>query len=137
MLISGIDLSKHSILLYDGDCMFCSCSVQFILNRDKKGHFKFASLQSHIGKELTSKHTIGKLPDSLILFDPKGIHFKSRAALKVCKKLSGLWKIFSIFLLIPAFILDPIYDFIARHRLKIIKNSCTLPTKEFNDRFLS
>ncbi|MCH2207486.1 MAG: DUF393 domain-containing protein [Lentisphaerales bacterium] len=137
MLIPGIDLTKHSILLYDGDCLFCSHSVHFILKRDKPGHFKFASLKSDIGQQLIKEHTSGELPDSLILFNQEGIHFKSRAALRVCTKLSGLWKLFSIFLIIPAFILDPIYDFIARHRQKIIKNSCALPSKEFNDRFLS
>ena len=134
---AGVDLNIHSILLYDGDCLFCSSSVNFIINRDKAGYFKFTSIQSDIGQEIIKKHITTPIPDSLILLNNHGIHFKSRAALKVCKKLNGLWKIFSIALIIPAFLLDPIYDFIARHRHKIIKNSCAVPDKEFKDRFLS
>ena len=137
MIKSAVDLHHHSILLYDGDCLFCSHSVNFIMKRDKTGHFKFASLQSAVGRNLIEKNVTTALPDSLILFDAKGIHYKSRAALKVCKKLNGFWKLFSILLILPAFILDPFYDFIARHRKKIIKHSCTIPKKEFKDRFLN
>ena len=137
MAYENVDLSKYSILLYDGDCNFCSNSVQFIIKRDKTGHFKFASLQSKTGEMLIASNAGGNIPDSLVLYDTKGIHFKSRAALRVCIHLNHIWKIFSLFLIIPAFILDPLYDFIAKNRHKIIKNSCSLASKEFNDRFLS
>lgn len=137
MSYADVNLAEHSVLLYDGDCSFCSNSVQFIIKRDKHAHFKFSSLQSKTGEQIIATLENKILPDSLILVDQKGIHFKSRAALRVCIHLNSLWKIFSIFLILPAFILDPIYDFIARNRHRIVKNSCALPNKDFNDRFLS
>ena len=133
-----IDLSQNSILLFDGDCLFCNNSVVFILQRDRNAFFKFTSLQSEVGQKLVaSKLGDSDLPDSMILINSKGVYFKSRAALKVCQKLDGFWKIFSLLLIIPAFVLDPIYDFIARHRMKLVKNACQLPDKGFKDRFLS
>ena len=131
-----VDLSQHSILLFDGDCHLCSSSVRFILQRDKKGYFKFASLQSDAGRQLIQEYTTEAPPDSMILISSEGVFFRSQASFKICKHLNGLWKCLIILKIFPKFILDPLYDIIARHRSKLFKSSCLLSDKDFKDRFL-
>ncbi|WP_087974232.1 thiol-disulfide oxidoreductase DCC family protein [Oceanobacillus rekensis] len=126
------------IILFDGDCNFCDKSVQFIIKRDPKGHFKFASLQSDIGMELFNKHHIPEDIDSMVLIEDDTYYFKSSAALRICKNLKGAWKIPYILLVIPKKIRDFFYELIANNRYKWFgkKESCTLPLREERKRFL-
>ena len=55
------------IVLFDGDCNFCNRSVQFIYERDKKGIFRFASLQSARGREFLAKHNLDTLDLSTLV----------------------------------------------------------------------
>ena len=83
----------EKVILFDGECNFCDQSVQFIIKRDPIGYFKFASLQSDIGKELLNKYNAPKDIDSFVLIEDNNCYFKSSAALRVCKNLKGGWKI--------------------------------------------
>jgi predicted DCC family thiol-disulfide oxidoreductase YuxK len=49
---------KH-IILFDGACNFCSFWVKFVVKRDRKDVFRFASLQSDVGQKLLSKYNLG------------------------------------------------------------------------------
>jgi predicted DCC family thiol-disulfide oxidoreductase YuxK len=125
------------IVLFDGECNFCNRSVQFIYERDKKGAFRFASLQSKIGAELLSKHGLADLGVSSVVFikDDKA-YIKSSAGLRICKHLKGLWPVMIIFLVVPKFIRDWVYDGIAKRRNKFVKEKCAVPTGEFKARFI-
>ena len=48
------EVKDHAVVLFDGVCNLCTWSVQFIVKRDPAGKFRFASLQSDLGKELVS-----------------------------------------------------------------------------------
>jgi predicted DCC family thiol-disulfide oxidoreductase YuxK len=126
------------IILFDGECNFCDQSVQFIIKRDPKGHFKFASLQSDIGKELLNKHNTPEDIDSFVLIEDNNCYFKSSAALRVCKNLKGVWKIPYVLLVIPKPIRDFFYGLISKNRYKWFgkKESCMLPSPEERKRFL-
>ncbi|MGE8207168.1 thiol-disulfide oxidoreductase DCC family protein [Heyndrickxia sp. NPDC080065] len=126
------------IILFDGVCNFCNSSVQFIIKRDPAGCFKFASLQSEIGKKLLREHGIHDEIDSFVLIEDNTYYIKSSAALRMCKNLQGLWRLLYLFLIIPPPIRDFFYDLIAKNRYKWfgIRESCMLPTKEERDRFL-
>ena len=39
------------VILFDGVCNFCSFWVRFVIRRDPKGLFRFAPLQSPMGRE--------------------------------------------------------------------------------------
>lgn len=73
------------IILFDGDCNFCDCAVQFIIKNDKKGYFKFASLQSEIGICLLNKYSAPHDIDSIFLLENNKYHYKSSAVLRICK----------------------------------------------------
>lgn len=126
------------IILFDGICNFCNSSVRFIIDRDPKGVFHFASLQSEIGQELLEKHNIPKMTDSLVLVDEQQAYIESTAALKVSTKLTWPWKAFGLFLIIPKPLRDSIYRMIAKNRYKWFgkQESCMLPSENIRDRFL-
>lgn len=127
------------IVLFDGDCNFCNANVQFIIKRDPVAHFHFTSLQSDIGKQLIKEHAIHADTDSLVLIENNKAYVKSTAALRIAKKLDGLWHLLFIFILIPRKLRDVVYDFIATNRYKWFgknEDACTLPSPEIRQRFL-
>lgn len=101
----------------------------------------FAPLQSETGKKIIEKfNTDTALIDSIILYNPakNSINYKSRAALKIAAKLSFPTNILAIFLIVPNFIRNWVYDFIAKNRYKWYgkKDACMIPTPELKSRFL-
>jgi predicted DCC family thiol-disulfide oxidoreductase YuxK len=130
---------KH-IVLFDGVCNFCNDSVRFVIKRDKKDLYRFASLQSDLGKTLTSERGINtEIIDSIILIQPgEAYHIKSDAALEIAKNLSGLYPVLSVFQFLPVGFRNFFYDFIARNRYKWFgkKEVCPMPTKEEREKFL-
>jgi len=129
------------IVLFDGDCNFCDASVQFIIKRDPVAHFQFTSLQSDKGIKLIETYGIPKEVDSLVLIEKGKAYVKSSAALRIAKKLDGLWHLLFIFMLVPRKIRDTAYDFISTNRYKWFgkkdhEAACALPTPDERKRFL-
>jgi len=127
------------IILFDGVCNFCNGAITFIIQRDKKDIFRYAPLQSEIGKELASKHHIDlDKVDSIILVTEDKAYAKSTAALRIAKQLSAGWPLLAVFLILPRFLRDGVYDFIARNRYKWFgkKEACMIPTPELKSKFL-
>ncbi len=132
-------LQNKTILLFDGYCNFCSNTVQFILKHEKKQDLFFASLQSEAGVELLKKHSIDPAKtDSLVFIEHDMASVKSSAALKVAKRLKGLYPALYAFMIVPAFLRNVVYDFIARNRYKWFgkSDSCMLPDASVKKRFL-
>ena len=136
-----IDIPKHKdLILFDGVCNLCSSSVQYVIERDKENKFVFASLQSDLGQHILKTHHINpEKTDSIILYrHGKGVRVKSTAALLIAKQLGVPTNLLSIFLIIPSFIRNVVYDFIAKNRYKWYgkQESCWLPTAELKAKFL-
>ena len=132
-------LKNNQIVLFDGLCILCSNSVKFIIRHDPMAIFKFAPFQSKYGETICIKHNLStNMPESIILIDKGQIYDKSTAALKVAKKLNGLWPVFYVFIIIPKPIRDFFYDLIARHRYKLFgnKDTCMIPDKRYLQRFI-
>ena len=131
-------IMKMAIVLFDGECNFCDASVQFILKHDPKGIFKFASLKSEIGQQLLNDFNVPQNMDGIVLIEGNGFYTRSTAALKIARQLTGLWKFFYTFIIIPKFLRDSVYSVIAKNRYKWFgkKDSCMLPTPEQRKRFL-
>ena len=126
------------IILFDGVCNLCNNSVQFIVKRDPTAKFNFAAIQSEIGEKLLRQHGFHQAVNSFILIENDRIYLKSSAALRVCGKLQGLWKLLVIFQIIPPFIRDIFYDAVAKNRYRWFgkKDSCMIPSPELKKRFL-
>ncbi|MGM8366191.1 thiol-disulfide oxidoreductase DCC family protein [Virgibacillus sp. W0181] len=125
-------------MLFDGDCSFCNRSVKFIIKRDSQEFFKFASLDSDIGKKYKRQFNIPEHMDSMILIVENNWYAKSSAALRISKHLTGLWKMAYILLIIPKPVRDSAYNIIAsnRHRFFDQNKSCELPGEDIKKRFL-
>lgn len=126
--------------MFDGVCNLCNGAVQFVIKRDNKNQFLFASLQSEEGKQLLEEHDFPtKKMDSFFLVEDGKVHERSTAALKVLKKLNGFWGLFYGFIIIPKFIRDGVYNIIARNRYQWFgrKDDCMIPTPELKAKFLN
>ena len=127
------------IILFDGVCNFCNAMVNFIIREDKKNVFRFATLQSESGKSLLARHQIDwKANDSFVLIEKDKAYQKSKASLRVYHKLSWYWKWTQVFWIVPKFLRDAVYNFIARNRYKWFgkKEECMIPTPAVKERFL-
>ncbi|MFA7447501.1 MAG: thiol-disulfide oxidoreductase DCC family protein [Weeksellaceae bacterium] len=132
-------MKSSKIVLFDGICNLCNSSVQLIIQNDSKNLFQFASLQSEFGQKFLQENN---LPDdafkSIVLIDGEKFYTKSEAVLRIGKELKGIYKVLGIFLWVPKFIRDFVYDYIARNRYKWYgkRNSCWIPTAELKQKFL-
>ncbi|MDP5045025.1 MAG: thiol-disulfide oxidoreductase DCC family protein [Leeuwenhoekiella sp.] len=127
------------IILFDGVCNLCNGAINFVIKQDSKAVFKFASLQSETGMRLLKKHKIDpQKTDSIILVEEDKVSVKSTAALRISRFLDKGYPLLYGFMIIPGFIRNYVYDFIARNRYKWFgkKESCMIPTPELKSRFL-
>ena len=129
----------HSIILFDGVCNLCNGAVNFVIKRDPRNVFKFTPLQEKQGVLLLKTHAVDtqKL-DSIVLIENEKVYVKSSAALRIARKISNLWPLFFVLLIIPSFIRDGVYDFIAKNRYKWFgkKEQCMIPTQGLREKFL-
>jgi predicted DCC family thiol-disulfide oxidoreductase YuxK len=131
--------TEKKIILFDGVCNLCNSSVTFVIQRDKKDLFRFAALQEPAGQLLIEKHQIDiAKTDSIILIDGDKAYVKSTAALKVARHLGGAYPLLYGFMIIPNFIRNWVYDYVAKNRYKWYgkKESCMIPTPELKSKFL-
>ena len=129
----------YSIILFDGVCNLCNRSVQFIIKRDKLKKFRFASLQGKTGQAILEQFNLSKdAYNSFILVDKEKVYTRSAAALEVFKRLGGAWKLLYALVIVPKFIRDGLYNWIARNRYKWYgkKEECMVPTPELKNRFM-
>ncbi len=117
---------NQSIVLFDGVCNLCNSAVAFIIKRDKKKIFKLSPLQSSLSEELNQEFHFNQLQlNSIVLIENNKVYYKSTAALRIVKKLSGPIRLLYIFIFIPPFIRDAVYMVIAKNRyLWFGKTSC-------------
>src|SRR5258705_4856366 len=134
-----MEADKRKIVLFDGVCNLCNRGVQFIIKRDKKKQFRFATLQGNTGSDLLKKFDLpANVFNSFILIEGDKVYTRSTAALRVAKKLSGSWKLLYGLMIIPRFIRNFVYNVIAKNRYKWFgkRDKCMVPAPELKERFL-
>jgi predicted DCC family thiol-disulfide oxidoreductase YuxK len=131
--------SEAPIVLFDGICNFCNGMVNFLIKQDKKKIFRFAALQSGAAQNLLAQYNLAKTDfDSFLLLDKGKVYKYSTAALRLGNRLPWYWKWTQLFWIIPEFIRDGVYRFIAKNRYNWFgkKEACMIPTPEMQSRFL-
>ena len=134
-----LNTPSRPTIFFDGVCNLCTGSVQFIIKHDPKHYFRFASLQSELGQQVLQQFNLPSAEfGSFILLEEGKIYTKSTAALRVTKKLDGLWPVLFSFMIVPPFIRNWVYTFIAKNRYRWFgkKESCWLPNVELSNLFL-
>jgi predicted DCC family thiol-disulfide oxidoreductase YuxK len=131
---------KNDIIFYDGVCNLCDASIDFIMKRDKNNRFLVGALQDEYSRRVLAQHQVdANYLDSLVLLQDGEIYYKSTAALKIARALSGLWPVFYPLINLPKGFRDTIYDWVASNRYSWFgkRNTCRLPTHQERARFLS
>lgn len=133
--------NEHPVVLFDGVCNLCNGTVQFVIRRDRAQRFRFAPLQSEAAARACAAAGVaapGSEPGSMLLILGDRVVDRSTAALHIARRLPFPWPLFSVFLLVPRFLRDLVYRFVARNRYRWFgKNeSCMVPTPELRGRFL-
>lgn len=115
-----------------------------MLKRDKRDHFRFASLQSDFAKRLLTRQ--GLDPDDLDTVyvaknygqpDEKMLA-RSDAILFLLKQLGGFWKLAAVGKILPRLLRDGMYELVARNRYQVFGKyeSCMLPEPRHRTKFL-
>jgi predicted DCC family thiol-disulfide oxidoreductase YuxK len=130
---------QNGVILFDGVCNFCNSSINFVMDRDPSGFFKFGALQSEEGIALLKKAGYqSEYLDSVLLLQDGHVYRDSEAALRITRKMTGLWPLMFGFIIVPRVIRDAVYNWIARNRYRWFgkMDSCRMPTPEIRSRFI-
>ncbi len=132
---------NKKIILFDGMCNLCNNCVLKVIRFDTKNNFVFCALQSEIGREIIRDLKIDLLKmDSILLYEsPNNYTYKATAVLKIMNAFDGWWNLTQICWIIPPFLRNLIYDFIAKNRYKWFgkREICMRPTPALEKRFLT
>ena len=131
-------IENKKIIFYDGLCSMCNRFVRILITLDKKEKFLLASLQGKNGKILQKKFSKELHEVDSVIFYNKQVYTKTSAVINILSELGGIYKLAYIFNIIPSFISDSIYDYIARNRFQWFGklDKCPMPEKKNISRFL-
>jgi len=142
VLASSDDLSSPSdcaIVLFDGVCNLCNGAVNFIIDRDPAGYFRFAPLQSETAQEHLPPGTSPRdALGTIVLIEDGHTYVRSTAALRIARRLTSPWPLLYVFVAVPRPLRDTVYRWIAANRYRWFgrRDRCRVPTPELDDRFL-
>jgi predicted DCC family thiol-disulfide oxidoreductase YuxK len=130
--------TNETIIFFDGVCNLCSGAVKFVLKRDQKHRFKFASLQSDFARERLSEFGLRESLETIVLIQNGVVYKKSDAALNIVRQLDFPWPILYVLKIFPKAVRDFLYEFVATHRYRWFGKSdhCLLPAPELAERFV-
>jgi predicted DCC family thiol-disulfide oxidoreductase YuxK len=126
-------------ILFDGVCNLCNGFVRFVIARDPAAHFRFAALSSPSAERaLREAGVTPPIPDTIVLLDDGVAYFRSDAPLRIARRLRFPWPLAYGLVIVPRFIRDRAYDFIAARRYRWFgrRDVCMVPTPELKNRFL-
>ena len=129
----------EKVIVFDGVCIFCNATVDFVMQHDPKRKFKFGTLQSEPAQKILSRwglHTEDF--ETFLLLEEGHVFTKSTAALKIAKHLTGPWHLLAMFRIVPPSIRDGIYDFVAQRRYRWMgkRETCRVPSSAERERFI-
>ncbi len=136
--MTNVNTNKYYVF-YDGECGFCNFWVHWILKKDVKDQFLFASLQSEFGQQFLSERNLElKNLDTLYLWKPEKYYLqKSQAVFKISELIGGFYTLLSYFRYLPTSLTDFFYDRVAANRKKLAAGACEIPTAEGRKKFVS
>jgi predicted DCC family thiol-disulfide oxidoreductase YuxK len=131
-------IENKKIIFYDGLCAMCNRFIRILITLDKKEKYLLAPLKGKNGKILKEEFSKELQGIDSVIFYNKKVFTKSSAVINILSELGGVYKLAYIFNIIPTFISDSIYDYIARNRFQWFGklDKCPMPEKKNISRFL-
>lgn len=129
-----------AIVLFDGVCNFCNGTINWVIRHDKRGYFRFAPLQSEAGERLQQEYGFDPANhETFILIEDGKSYDRSTAALRMVRRLGGLYALAYALIVVPRPVRDFVYTQIARRRYRLFgrRDECMVPTPEVRSRFLT
>jgi predicted DCC family thiol-disulfide oxidoreductase YuxK len=126
-------LGAHPIIVFDGDCVFCSANAQFVLRHDRRHHFRLAAMQGEVGSALYQRFGIDpKDPESMIVVTGDRVQRDSDGVLAIYSGLGWPWRAMAMFYLVPRSLRDLVYRWVARNRYRLFgrRETCFVPKPE-------
>lgn len=110
-----------STILYDDNCNFCKACISFLEKRDKRKRLSFYGLESNSARQELKKVGVNFIQKNTVYFIHQSkAYIKSTAVLKALSLLAFPYSMLSWFLIVPKFIRDAVYSFIAKNRYLIV-----------------
>jgi len=140
-----MESNSNPLILYDGVCGLCNRLVQFVLKRDSRGQFRFASLQSKLAGSILQRHGVNQQDlDTMYLVSDyqestERLAARSDASVAILRHLSGFWRLVAALLsILPRGMRNRSYNLIASNRYRIFGKfeSCMIPEEKHRHRFL-
>ena len=114
----------RAIVLYDGECQFCNKWICFVKSKLQKNQISFIPFNSSKTISILEDYTIVN-QDSVVYIKDDVIYLKSKAVLRIFRQLKLPYSLLQILTILPAFLLDIAYDFIAKRRFRLTnKKQC-------------
>jgi len=133
------DESSGPIILFDAECVLGSSNAQFVLKHDKIGRFRLASMQGEVGAEIYRRHGMDpQNPSSMLVVEGERVRQDSDAVLSIYQGLGFPWRLLAALRILPAFLRDPVYQWVARNRYRLFgkRDTCWVAPPEYRNRFL-
>ncbi len=137
-------IEGRALLLYDGVCALCNGVVKFLIKRDRRDRFRYAPLQSGLGREVLARFGIREFPDGVVLIvnaltADERMYQRSDAVAASLRLLDGFWRGLGRALgMIPRWLREWGYGVVARYRYRVFGRyeSCPVPSPEERGRLL-
>ena len=136
--LADVDPHRHPVILFDGVCNLCHGTIRFLVRHDDAGVFRFAPLESPVGRALLLERGLPTEDhDSFVLVEGDDTYRKSTAALRVARRLDLPWRLAWALRRVPLRLRDAVYDLIAEYRYDVFgkKDACEVPEPEVRARF--
>jgi predicted DCC family thiol-disulfide oxidoreductase YuxK len=127
------------IILFDAECVLCSTNARFVLTHDKAGRFRLTSMQGDVGSGIYRSLGMDPTdPTSMLVVDGDKVFRDSDAVLSIYEGLGLPWRLLGLFRIVPAFIRDPAYRWVARNRYRLFgkREQCWMAPPEYRHRIL-
>ena len=127
------------IILFDAECVLCSANARFVLKHDKAGHFRLASMQGAVGAAIYREHGMDPTdPSSILVVENGRVRTDSDAVLRIYEGLGLPWRLLGSLRIVPRFLRDPVYRWIASNRYRLFgkRDTCWVAPPEYRDRVL-
>lgn len=127
------------LVVFDGVCVLCNGFARFVHRHDQSGTFRFATVQSPVGRAVFESQGLSAEAIETVLVRKGGkVLQKSDAILAAIAGFGGVWRGVAVARVVPRPIRDWVYDRIARNRYRLFgrHDSCPLPPPGLRDRFV-